>query len=128
MFKKNMIDVIKKKFKRSQEELFCFNYLGLQISQTQNSIEVCLQNYTDPIKHINITKGRIKSDMLDEEEYHQLRGLPGQLNWVCNKTRPDISFHSSHANMSLKNATIDILPANKIVTKLKSPGPILEFK
>ena len=65
--------------------------------------------------------------MLDKE-YLQLRGLPGQLNWVCNKTRPDISFHSSHANMSLKNATIDILPANKIVTKLKSPGPILEFK
>ena len=30
----------------------------------------------------------LKSDMLDEEENHQLRGLAGQLNWVCKQTRP----------------------------------------
>ena len=58
--------------------------------------------------------------MLDKEENHQLRGLAGQLNWVCNQTPPDISFDSSHASMSLKNATIeDVFRANKVVAKTK---------
>ena len=44
---------------------------------------------------MNNAKGRIKSDMLNEEENHRLRGSAGQLNWVCNQTRPDILFDSS---------------------------------
>lgn len=69
---RKMSDVIKKKIRIRQEESSCFNYLGLQVSQTQNGIEVHKQNYTDTIKSIKIAKGRVTSDMFDEEENHQV--------------------------------------------------------
>ena len=67
--------------------------------------------------------------MLDKEEDHQLRRVAGQLNWVCNQKRPDISFDSSQASMSLKNAIIeDVLQAKRIVAKLKLQSVTLTFK
>ena len=66
--------------------------------------------------------------MINEVENHQLRGLAGQLNWVCNQTRPYISFDSSQASISLKNATADVLQATRIVAKLKSQSIKLTFK
>ena len=69
---RKMSGVIKKKIRIRQEESSCFNYLGLQVSQTQNGIEVHKQNYTDTIKSIKIAKGRVTSDMFDEEENHQV--------------------------------------------------------
>lgn len=65
---RKMSDVIKKKkFRIRQEDSSCFNYLRSQVSQTQNGIEVHKQNYTDIIKSIKIAKGRVTSDMFDEE-------------------------------------------------------------
>ena len=95
----------------------------------QNGIEEHRQNCKDAIKSVDIAKGRIKSDMLDEKENHQPKWLLGQFNWVCNQTCPDILFDSSETSRSLKNTSIeDVLQANKIVTKLKFQSIKLTFQ
>ena len=56
---------------------------------------------------------------LNKTEKDQLRGKIGQLLWISNKTRPDISFDVTTLASNLKNATVNkILYCNKIISKV----------
>ena len=57
-----------------------------------------------------------------------LRSKIGQLLWVSNQTRPDISFDTSNLAVNINNATTkDIITLNKVVSKLKRELYILKF-
>ena len=93
-FEESVISVLKKTFKRSQEEIENFKYLGLHIEQKQDSIYLDQQMYIDELKEVQICKEKkmFKESPLNTEEDQQLRGLAGQLNRTSNQTRPDMSF------------------------------------
>ena len=74
-----------------------FKYLGLDV--TQNN------------KHLD----------LNEEELKSFRALIGQLLWVSNQTRPDVSFNLSELSGLVNHATVEhILRANKVLKMPKS--------
>ena len=53
---------------------------------------------------------------LSNEETKMLRGVLGQLNWLANMTRPDLSYTVSALSSNITQATIaDIKTANKAV-------------
>ena len=58
----------------------------------------------------------------------ELRAVVGQLLWVSDQTRPDISFDTCQLSSSLKSATVEDQPrANKTIKKLKSNVVKLRF-
>ena len=53
----------------------------------------------------------------------------GQLLWVCNQTRPDISFETSKIASNLKNATIsDLKLCNKVSSKITNDQLTLKYQ
>ena len=61
---------------------------------------------------------------LSNEETTMLRGVLGQLNWIANMTRPDISYTVSSLSSCITHATIaDIKTANKAVKFVKGVPP-----
>ena len=63
---------------------------------------------------------------LDAQQKSDLRSAIGQLNWIANITRPEISFQVSSISANITKATIaDIKETNKIIKFVKStPGKI----
>ena len=58
----------------------------------------------------------------------EMRSKIGQLLWIANQTRPDLSFGVSNLAVKLNNATIsDIISLNKVVRKAKSNDFDLTF-
>ena len=110
-FEISVIDVLKKSFVTSQEELRNFKYVGLNIEQRQGCIYLDQLMYTDRLK-----------------EARQLRGLAGQLNWTSSQTRPDKSFGACEVSVSIKDSTVnDLIVANKNIQKLKSEKLVLQY-
>ena len=97
--------------------------------QTLDQIQVHQSTYATSINPVVIEKGRKKTDALTEHENHQLRALAGQLNWISNQTRPDLSFKTRQASIAASKGTINnIVEANKAVKKLQSEDVFLNFK
>ena len=62
------------------------------------------------------------------EERKQLKVLSGQMLWVTNHTRPDLSYESCVMSNSGKNPTVrKLLEANKAVGKLKKDNLSIKF-
>ena len=75
----------------------------------------------DAIKEIEITGDTSKQKHLglNEEELKSFRVPIGQLLWVSNQTRPDISCNLSELSSSINHATVQhILRANKVLKML----------
>ena len=66
---------------------------------------------------------------MNENEKLILQTKIGQLLWVCNQRRPDISFDTSMLASSLNNATVfEIKLCNKIISKIKNNKITLKYK
>ena len=129
-FEISVIDVLKKLFVTSQEELRSFKYVGLNIEQRQGCIYLDQLMYTDELKEADVSRERrmSKESPLTTEEARQLRGLPGQLNWTSSQTRPDMSFGACEVSVSIKDSTVnDLIVANKNIRKLKSEKVVSQY-
>ena len=125
-FKNNVIEKLCKKYVVSKFEPSLFRFVGLNLKQQNNTITIEQYKYIERIKMIEIdTKRKIQhNEPLTEQEKTVLRSKIGQLLWVNNQTRPDISFELCHLSTNFRNATVnDIIQTNKVIKKLKqSPG------
>ena len=129
-FEISVIDVLKKSFVTSQEELRSFKYVGLNIEQRQGCIYLDQLMYTDELKEADVSRERrmSKESPLTTQEARQLRGLAGQLNWTSSQTRPDMSFGACEVSVSIKDSTVnDLIVANKNMRKLKSEKVVLQY-
>ena len=121
LFKVEVIDLIKKKFEISKQDVSVFKYLGLNISQHPNEIQVLQHDYTNGIEKLTIPESRLKNDPLNEDESHYLQVLAGQLNWLSIQTRPDIAFGNCQISVNMHKATIkELYNASKTINKAKS--------
>ena len=121
-FEKHVLKRLKTKFNIGSEDLSNFRYIGLNISSTNEYIEMHQNDYIESIELIEVDGTRLSNteDLLFDDEAQQLKSLAGQLNWVATQTRPDMAFASCDLSASSKNATVkDIIRANKYVKKLK---------
>ena len=72
---------------------------------------------------------RSDSLILNENEKKIFQEKIGQLLWVCNQTRPDISFDASNVTSNLKNATIlDLKRCNKVLSKITNYQIIIKYQ
>ena len=71
---------------------------------------------------------RDKNRFLDANELAAFETVVGQLTWLANQTRPDISFDVCQLSAAKKNATVKhILHANKTIKKIKNSEVHLSF-
>ena len=55
-------------------------------------ISIQQQDYIKRIKETHIENKNEKSKPLNDVEQTELRAICGQLNWIANQSRPDLSF------------------------------------
>ncbi|XP_057290791.1 uncharacterized protein LOC130613468 [Hydractinia symbiolongicarpus] len=67
--------------------------------------------------------------ILSSKERDVLQSEIGQLLWVSNQTRPDISFNVSNLAVNMEKSTSkDIVALNKVIRKLKNDFYAMTFK
>ena len=128
-FEVKTIKLIKKFFRISLEELETFMYLGLNVQQTYDYINIDQSSYINESKVVEISQEKQKNKFaqLNKDETRQLRGLAGQLNWIASQTRPDIAYNVCEVSVSIKNATInDLIEATKYIRKAKPESALIE--
>ena len=60
-----------------------------------------------------------KSDPLNENELKSYQTLIGQLSWIANQSRPDITFAICELSRAIKNATINhLIQVKKVLEKM----------
>ena len=99
-FHKIVISKLKSTFQVGKEEKLDFKYIGLNIVTLNSHISVDQHHYINNLKKIFLAPERKanNSSAITSNEKDQLRAKIGQLVWVSNQTRPDISLHQIHVN------------------------------
>ena len=120
---KPIIEKLKSTFKISHENDDTFNYVGVHMFQNSDcSMKINQSSYVNSIHPILLNHERLKDthSKLSEGEVKLLRSVLGQLNWLANMTRPDISFTVSNVSSHIKQATIsDIKETTKVIKHIK---------
>ena len=130
-FKSNVTNNLKNTFMFGSEETKPFTYLSIQLIQNDDfSSTINQNNYIDCISEIKLSNERLKekNSLLSNEEKTSYRSAVGQLNWVAEISRPDISFSVCEASTKFKQATVaDVLYVNKIIKNLKNSKNAINF-
>ena len=93
-FSKSVIQPMSKILLFSTEHDGIFEYLGLHLIQNSDfSISVNQNSYTQSIKGISLSDSCHSDDELSPEEKECFRSAVGQLTWLAGISRPEISFH-----------------------------------
>ena len=126
----NVVKKVCEKFKIGSQGEGCFKYIGLQITQSSDKIVLDQNSYAATVTKIPITnlRAKYKQALASPKEKDALRSLIGQLNWISNHSRPDLSYDVLQLSNRLKDATVsDIIVANKVISKLQSRDCSLIF-
>ena len=103
----------------------------MNIQSEKFHIAIDQNNYIEQLKKVNIDplcKFQKKLNLSDSER-DRLRAKIGQLLWISNHTRPDISCDVSILASKLKDATINELQTvNKLINKIKDNQYILRYQ
>ena len=94
-----------------------FKYLGLNLISKNGNITLDQFQYIQNLQKINIpVDGKSNPTIeLSKEEKDILRAKIGQLLWISNQTRPDISFDVSTLASNLNASTVnELIYCNKI--------------
>jgi hypothetical protein len=111
-----------------------FMYSGMRVSQGERGGEdgtpktktICLDlnEYIKNLKSVEIPTREAQSP-LTESELSRLRGIVGELLWVCTQCRPDIGFNVSVLASQVGSPSVaSLLHANVVLARLKT----LDFK
>ena len=115
---------LRQTFSFGKEENDCFRYLGLNIlTDQQGCINVNQTEYINQLNKINIEPSRKqqRSELITQNEADIMKTKIGQLLWVSNQSRPDISCYVSILASNLKNGKVsDLLTVNKVISKVKN--------
>ena len=109
------------------EEETNLKYLGLDISQHSDCIQISTQEYglslnELPLSHVS------ENGQFSSEQITLLKQFCGQINWLSTQGRPDISFDCCFLANSLKSGDNKVFTvANKVVRKVKGQNITLSF-
>lgn len=120
LFHTKIVNNLRTEFSLSKEFFSQMLFTGIEMSQTENYVEMHQQTYIDELQTVQL-KCMSSNIPLDKHETCILKGLVGQLQWIAKLTRPDIAFDVCELSTKVKNATTtDIKRANKIILKVKA--------
>jgi len=103
-FENYIIEKMKKKIQTGLEEEKSFKYVGIQVDRKGKNVIMNQNKYVQSIEEPEIKQYRDERE-LTREEMKQYRGLVGQLNWISQHTRPELSFEVSNLSKSCKKGT-----------------------
>lgn len=130
-FEQTVISQVRMLLNVGQEESDSFRYIGLDLCSLGGNILLSQKHYANSIQPIQISKNRAsqKDSKLDTTELDIMRSRIGQILWVANQTRPDVSFDASTLASAFKNGTVaNILETNKVIRKVQSENVCLKFQ
>ena len=118
-FLASLISKIENAFTVSKEESNNFRYVGSNIQCVNSNISVDQFSYIEGLNKVEINSSAKSSDTLDKRQKDILQSKIGQLLWVSNQTRPDVSFNVSDLASKLNKATTkELQQCNKIISQL----------
>lgn len=127
-FERQVIDEITSRFQISSDLHDSFTFLGLKVHQLPSGVIVNQDNYADNIQYLPQQNEVSKTNECTSDEKDSLRSVIGQLSWIGNQTRPDISANVCQLSSNLKNATkADLTLANKTIRKVRVDKLSLKF-
>ena len=130
-FEEKIIPKIKKSFDISLEQSDCFQFLGIKVKQNEDYSSTIDQiHFIEKLSGTNPDlKGRKTEDLLTEKEFKDYQQKIGKLLWICNQTRPDISFDTCVLGSKMPSATIgDYKKCTKVIRVLKNEPCSINFK
>jgi len=122
---------IKTIFQIGTEHKEAFKYIGINMKQNEDkSITIDQISYADSIPTIALNKidTSNNSRQLNKDELTVLRSSIGQLNWLANISRPEISFQVSTISSKMTTATVsEIKETNKLINFVKNNPIFIKF-
>ena len=115
-------------FKFSKLEKQKFKYLGCEIEKLDSGdISLNQNEYIQSIKEV-IVPAKRNSYKVNDTERKEIRRVVGELLWVKQMTRPDLSFDVNHLSTKISDATIrELKDARRLVEKAKLEPISLNF-
>ena len=129
-FYQSVINSLKQTFPISKESSSAFKYIGVELQQTSNGINIAQEKYLDKLKEIEVSSSRLKekTSPITEEERSELRAAHGKLSWLATQTRPDLSYDVCDLTTSLKHGTVELIQkTNKVIKKAKYNRVFLHY-
>jgi len=105
-FLENVIERLKVILKIGNEERENFRYIGVNVEDREYEISLNQRGYVSGIK-VPEKRGYIGNREMSERELTLYRSLVGQLNWLSNHTRPDVSFEVSDRSKSFQGGSVE---------------------
>lgn len=101
---KKIMSHLRQRFLAGRVEVKSFKYLGFQINQENDKIILDHTDYVHSLRNLTMDPERAKQkhDILSIEEQTLYRKLVGQLNWVVQTSRPELSFEMVDLSTKLK--------------------------
>ena len=126
----SILTKLRKSFSVGKEEQKCFRFLGLNVQSKPNEILLDQNHYICNISKTLLSPSRKNDSLkLNENGKKALQEKIGHLLWVCNQTKPHISFETSNIASNLKNATIsDLKLCNKASSKITNDQLTLKYQ
>ena len=121
IFHKCVVDRLSNDFEVSARKHGNFIYVGWNINQKLNHIEIDQVAYQDTIKPILLPSPRLKQTEheVNDTEKKSYQQLLGKLQWISSQSRPDIRFAVLECSlMANKPKVKDVTRINKVVKKL----------
>ena len=88
-----------------------------------------MEDYAEAIVETEIPKRAKDEDKLNEDHLTVMRGLAGQMQWLAQQCRMDISYGAHQLSKRSRQATIkDLKYANSLVKKAKARVSRVEYK
>src|SRR5215469_6335944 len=105
-FNEKVINKIREKIKVGTEENSNFKYIGIDITDKgKEGVIMSQENYVkEKIRISAVTNGKINRYLNKWEQKDYRSGL-GQLNWLAQNTRPDLSYMVSYLGRNMEQAT-----------------------
>lgn len=121
LFHKKVVSKLVSEFVVSSRKSGQFNYVGWDINQTKNYIEIDQLKYQSGISTIELDTARSRQTEHEcsQEEKKAYQQLLGRRQWISSQSRPDIRFAVLECSlMASKPRVKDVLRINKVVKKM----------
>ena len=129
-FHKDVITKLVSIFELRIQNCVNFKYIGLDLVQTSDCIQINQDKYIQSLEGIEVPRGRaqMKSASLTVEEKKAVKSVCGQLLWVSNNTRPDMSYDTSTlCNLGTNGTVQDLLKVNKVIRTMKQDKVVVKY-
>ena len=131
VFHHDVISKLCNDFQISSRESKRFNFIGWNIHQNDQSIQMDQIAYQSGIKSIEMNSARKNQTdhELNDAEKKLYQQLLGQLQWISSQSRPDIRFFVLECSlMASKPKVRDMIAINKVVKRMNKTQLTISIK